>query len=268
MDPTPWSGTGPPPGGPPPNWYPDPSQPGFWRYFDGRVWTAHVQPAVPVSAVPDPVGDLAGERAARPWVKAGIWFLAFYGPCLTVIYALLFHPLIQQFRNDLDQTNNLHPGQPVRFAGYSGGHFLWADLVGLVALGAEIAVMVWMYRVATMGKRLGMPMTLEPYWAFLGWIIPIVNFWFPYKVVAGAVPLGDPARRHALRWWVLFIAGNVVFGTAGLVFAFLPRVVLLVVLPFVLYSWYEAKQGLAMVQGVDDAHAGAVRARGQAVPPG
>ena len=42
-----------------------------------------------------------------------------------------------------------------------------------MALGAEIALMIWMYRAAQMGKRLGMPTTLDP---IVGWLVPIVNF--------------------------------------------------------------------------------------------
>jgi len=136
-----------------------------------------------------------------------------------------------------------------------------------MALGAEIALMIWMYRAAQMGKRLGMPTTLDPVWAIVGWLVPIVNFWFPYKVIVGTLPIGDPVRRNALRWWVLYIVGTVFFAVTGLVLAFLPRPALVVLAPLLLYSWYEAKQGLATVEGVDAAHTRAVRALGYGVPP-
>ncbi|NKS34405.1 DUF2510 domain-containing protein [Rhodococcus hoagii] len=29
----------------PANWYPDPGNPGFIRWYDGAQWTSHVQPA-------------------------------------------------------------------------------------------------------------------------------------------------------------------------------------------------------------------------------
>lgn len=33
------------PGGAAAGWYPDPQNPGVMRYFDGRMWTASIQPA-------------------------------------------------------------------------------------------------------------------------------------------------------------------------------------------------------------------------------
>lgn len=31
----------------PANWYPDPGNPGYIRWWDGSQWTAHVQPSTP-----------------------------------------------------------------------------------------------------------------------------------------------------------------------------------------------------------------------------
>lgn len=46
---------------PPPNWYPDPVQPGLVRYWDGSGWTEHVQPAVSQVAAPS-----AAQRDGHP----------------------------------------------------------------------------------------------------------------------------------------------------------------------------------------------------------
>jgi len=128
--------------------------------------------------------------------------------------------------------------------------------------------MVWMYQAATVGKRLGMPMTLEPFWAIIGWLVPVVNLWFPHRLIVGTLPVGHQARRHARRWWVLFIAGSVLFGVLGVVLAFQSRSLLLVLVPLAFYSWIEARAGLAMIEGVDSVHARAVQALGHVVPPG
>ena len=66
-------------------------------------------------------------------------------------------------------------------------------------------------------------------------------------MIVGTLPIGDPVRRNALRWWVLYIVGTVFFAVTGLVLAFLPCPALVVLAPLLLYSWYEARQGLATV---------------------
>ena len=55
--------------------------------------------------------------------------------------------------------------------------------------------------------------------------------------------------------------GTVVLDVGG------PYGALVVLAPLLLYSWYEARQGLATVEGVDAAHTRAVRALGYGVPP-
>lgn len=48
-------------------------------------------------------------------------------------------------------------------------------------------------------------------WIWLGWLIPVVNFWFPYQVVrdvrrASAGPLGpEPSLRPLTTWWVAWV---------------------------------------------------------------
>ena len=268
MDPTLWQDPDRRPGTSPAGWYPDAYQQGFWRWFDGNSWTADVRPGGPVVRAPSPTDDLAGEGSARPWAKVGICVLAFFGPCIALVYALSIRSVVHDFSRAIDQARLHQQGAPVTpVSPIPGGLSVGLDLFCLMALGAEIALMIWMYRAAQMGKRLGMPTTLDPVWAIVGWLVPIVNFWFPYKVIVGTLPIGDPVRRNALRWWVLYIVGTVFFAVTGLVLAFLPRPALVVLAPLLLYSWYEAKQGLATVEGVDAAHTRAVRALGYGVPP-
>jgi Protein of unknown function (DUF2510)/Domain of unknown function (DUF4328) len=270
MDPTLWQQPDGPTGAAPAGWYPDAHQPGYLRWFDGRSWTADVHPGVPVPYLPaipapSPPDDLASERSARPWAKLGVCILAFYGPFVALLYALTFRSFWHGITNAFD-TARLHQGQNVATPVFPSG--VWVlDLASLVPLGGMVATMVWMYRAALMGKRLGMPMTLDPVWAVVGWLVPVVQIWFPYKVIAGTVPPGDPARRSAGRWWALYIVGGFLFGIVGVVLAFQSRALLVVLVPFLLYSWFEARQGLAMIEGVDAAHARAVKARGYGIPP-
>jgi hypothetical protein len=55
--------------------------------------------------------------------------------------------------------------------------------------------MIWLHRAATFARRARLPARRATVWAWLGFIIPVVNFWFPYQVATDAMPPGDPARR-------------------------------------------------------------------------
>ncbi|MDP9094771.1 MAG: DUF4328 domain-containing protein [Actinomycetota bacterium] len=50
-----------------------------------------------------------------------------------------------------------------------------------------------------------MPARRATVWAWLGFIVPVVSFWFPYQVAADCTPHGDPARRLVAWWWALWI---------------------------------------------------------------
>jgi len=269
--------TGLPQPGPPPGWYPDPSWPGYVRWFDGMTWTASVRPAgpppgafpSPYGMAPDPMADLAGVRAAGRWARRGVWVLAFFGPLLAAAYGLALHQFVSVVRTSIHQSQQAATNGNQALAPFPAGSFGWigsVDLIGFVALAASVALMVWMYQSANIGKRMGTPTTLHPVWAILGWLIPIVQFWFPYKVIAGSLPLGDPARRLALRWWLLYILGNYGFLIVGIILAFAPTPVMVILIPTLAYSWYEARQGEAMIEGVDTAQARMCAALGYSVP--
>jgi uncharacterized RDD family membrane protein YckC len=51
---------------PPANWYPDPSDPGALRYWDGSAWTGHTRPRPLEQPAGDGNGDLAQSDGAKP----------------------------------------------------------------------------------------------------------------------------------------------------------------------------------------------------------
>ena len=43
------------------------------------------------------------------------------------------------------------------------------------------------------------------YWAVLGWIVPVVNLWFPFQVVADAARGVGARRPNPLPWWIAWL---------------------------------------------------------------
>ncbi|WP_182524400.1 DUF4328 domain-containing protein [Nocardioides dongkuii] len=92
------------------------------------------------------------------------------------------------------------------------------DAVGFLLLAAMLAAYVvtstWLYRSRTLTDQLAPQVKQErrPVWAWLGWWVPIVSFWFPYQVVRG-VQVDRPGRRPVdlggwWACWVVFIVLN------------------------------------------------------------
>jgi hypothetical protein len=90
-------------------------------------------------------------------------------------------------------------------------------------------------------------------WVWLGWLVPIVNFWFPYLVVRdikAATDGGDQGKSTVVWWWWLSIAAGVLSQRDGAFFAVLSAIAALVGLRY----W------LSIVTAIANAQQGHVRA--------
>ena len=188
----------------PPGWYPDPWYPQSTRYWDGATWTEHAQWA-----------------GWRPWVdptsvrkwgaRAGVAFLLEAGAgALTsltgpVIYGSFFDNAFRSFEST-DQPNGLD-------GGYLAGNLL-LQVAGLASIAVLIFLAVWGNHITTTARTLGLRTTHSPGWAVAGWLVPIINLWFPYQVVRDALPETDEARSLVGAWWALRIGGQVLMPIA------------------------------------------------------
>jgi hypothetical protein len=75
--------------------------------------------------------------------------------------------------------------------------------VGILVVG--IFFLIWFHKAATLSRALGRPARRSPGWAVAGFLIPIVNFWFPYQSAIDMVPPGHPATDAVKRWWALWL---------------------------------------------------------------
>ncbi|MEO1057116.1 MAG: DUF2510 domain-containing protein [Actinomycetota bacterium] len=103
----------------PANWYPDPERPGWWRWWDGRVWTNHGAPMGPSEPQGRPATKVArwfdrswavGVSATRPFVPilAAVWLL------LAATYVGLFlwllgRPELDTIRDELGLNDRFQP---------------------------------------------------------------------------------------------------------------------------------------------------------------
>ena len=264
------------PGLAPPAWYLDPGDSGGWRWWDGARWTDHVAPptgppswalnptgppptagAPPGWALqpglpgpgwrPDPRAGLASEERVLPWARVAVWLL----PAIQVAYALtvgvVFHHFIDQVRAAQAA------GAPIPT--FSQSSDSWIDLFVLAIGGTEVVLMIWSFRVATHARNMGYPARLKTYWAVLGWLVPVVSLWFPWRVITDALPpWATDARRRVTRWWLLNILGTIGLVLLGVVAGFAPAVLAVVGVGGVVLVVLVGSAGTAMLAAVTEEH--------------
>ena len=83
-----------------------------------------------------------------------------------------------------------------------------SNITSLVVFVAFVVTVVWVHVSATTAQRLGIPARRSPGWAVGGFLIPVVNLWWPYQSVCDLFPPGDPDRRVVGRWWALYLGAS------------------------------------------------------------
>lgn len=128
-----------------------------------------------------------------------------------VTSALLFQELGDTFRESVDSGD---------VSGVSGGNptvSLISNAASMLLLAVGIIFLIWFYRALTVAAESGLPAKRGPGLGVAGFLIPIVNFWWPYRSMVDAMPAGHPAQPLILRWWLLYVAMSLL--TIGVVVA-------------------------------------------------
>jgi hypothetical protein len=184
-----------------------------------------VPPAfVPYIAMgPTPRGDLESERSTAKLartlllVAAAIYVVQFVA--VAFVYHSFWHDVLQ-----VQQTNQGSTGSTsTPFSGQGTGFTLASgllQLIGLALIGVQVVFLAWAYKAAKLARDLGLPARHSPGWAVAGFIVPIVNFWFPYQSVRDMFPPHHPDHPLVLRWWLLWLSvqfSGLAVGLASLV---------------------------------------------------
>lgn len=82
-----------------------------------------------------------------------------------------------------------------------GGFTALTNLVAFIATG------LWLLQIRAIAEWAS-PRTYHrrsAYWAFLGWIVPVVDLWFPYQVVADASRALGSTVTNFWPWWIAWL---------------------------------------------------------------
>ena len=201
-------------GAPPPGWYPDPWQAAPSRWWDGEQWTSHVAQtdgASGATAATAPGGARAVRRTHPTVTKpadANVAVGREAGVATWLRWAVLLPPLLglvslsgtaRAVRNAIDAA------QGDATSSTSDGATVGSQLAGMVALAVTIGQMLWLHRSVAAGRALGLRGRRSPGWAAAGWVIPIINYWWPYQDVGAMFPDGHRPVRQLRCWWALHV---------------------------------------------------------------
>jgi hypothetical protein len=146
------------------------------------------------------------ERRMLPWAKAAT--IAY--PVLGIVTALIafatssdWARYFHDFRVWIDNLAVMpRPQAPMAPK--------WNWLIVPFSTVAQIVFVVWQYRAAVTAQRLGYPAKRSPALGAWSYLIPVVQFWFPYQALRDCLPPGDSNRPMVLSTWLLLILTGVI----------------------------------------------------------
>lgn len=113
---------------------------------------------------------------------------------LTVLLAVVVSAIVVRLAIELFDLGTSHWRQ-----GFIGLRLDKAADLTIFVLG--IVFTVWFRRARINAERQGWKQRRARAWAFWGWVIPVVNLWFPFQIMGDIWRAGLPAaQRHKTAW--------------------------------------------------------------------
>ncbi len=228
-----------------PGWYPDPWRQAPMRWWDGFRWTPQVS-----GPVEDPADKLREQRSWARWHLIGLRVAPVLLLGSGLLVSLLLHSVFTEVRDSTDTGSSFEP--PPGFFALQA----LSALLSPLSLSLLIARLGWFAHAVRTARALGRRSGRSTGLAVAGWLIPIVNLWWPYEDVRDLTPEGDPARRRLGWWWGCYLLqGFGLFPAVVVAFFDVPTVLLVLtvvvgVVPAVAAAWLET----GIVRGVLDSH--------------
>jgi hypothetical protein len=67
---------------------------------------------------------------------------------------------------------------------------------------------VWLHRATTTARDLGLPVRRTPTAAAVGWLVPVINLWWPLQGVTDLFPVHRRPDRRLAWWWACSIVAS------------------------------------------------------------
>lgn len=237
-----------------PGWYPDPFARGWLRWWDGTSWTSNQAPVgaptnygvLPVS----PTQDIERENTWARWGRIAFVLIGVFATVGVLVIAPLAGHALRQSYDDCRQA--VQVDQTCSTFGNNGSWVL--NVISLPALLPQLLMMTWLYQVASVASRLGLPARRSPGWAF-GFLVPVANFWIPYQVARDCFPPGHP-YQGAVGWWWAFTLLNTVGAIPVLILAAISGTAasLVLAVPLAVLPVVSAVLGFRLVARIREVH--------------
>jgi hypothetical protein len=196
-------------GQPPANWYPDPHNPAYMRYWDGMAWTGRTRPA---AAVPVPA---LGSLRAHARVVVVLLAILVVLSIISILSGWAERDLIARIADNAASVTATEVSASDR------RQVVLGSLQVLLSAGTGIAFLVWFHRAYRDPALDRGRVRFSSGWAIGSWFVPYLNLVRPKQIMddlwrASAPAVDDPTggrpRVPALvhAWWVLFLAMGVV----------------------------------------------------------
>ncbi|MEU0484465.1 DUF4328 domain-containing protein [Streptosporangium sp. NPDC006013] len=169
-------------------------------------------PPLPYLGYPPPPTPLRPVRGVAVFAVVALVCDSLIGIVAAVI-DLWYASLVDRMIVDLDSVSEAEIDTADFVYGLSG------ILEAVVYLVAVVAFLVWLFRVRANAEILspGGHRRSQP-WLIFGWMVPIINFWFPKQIVddiwyaSSRVP--SPPRGLFNAWWAAWLIGTWVTNAA------------------------------------------------------